>query len=179
MRFTIDLSDGKRRGRTRIDRISVAVAVILLATLAWNGMRCASNLGEEKRLRDDIAGLKKRAHGRAAPVSESQRASILAETRFFNDIIERRAFGWLELLEQVENATPDGIWLSSLVPDRKTGAIRVEGLAANFSTVRVYLEKLEDSGRFADAQLVSHEKKSLWEQAGGVRFSVTFRERRT
>ena len=178
MRFTIDLADGSRRGLMRMGRVTLAVTVFLSATLVWNGMRCASTLGEVKRVRQDIAELKKRAHGRPAPVSEPERSFLMAETAFFNDIIERRAFNWLGLLEQVEMATPEGIWLSSLAPDRKTGAVRVEGLARDFSSVRAYLEKLEDSGRFTDVLLVSQGKRTRGERAGGIRFSVTFRERR-
>jgi type IV pilus assembly protein PilN len=177
MRFTIDLAEGGFPDRRLINNATVALALILAALLTWTTFRCVANLGEQKRIRDDIADLGKRVKGGTPQASESEYALMRAEIRFFNDVIERRAFGWLALLEQVENATPEGIWISSLAPDRKTGIVKVEGLAGNFRSVRTFLEILQDHGIFSDVSLVSHEKKSLWEQAKGVRFVVTFRVR--
>lgn len=177
MHFTLDLASRPFIDRRLVNMVSAALGIILTVLLAGNGVRCITNLGEMRSIENDSAALQKRGKGPALQVSEAERASMRTEIHFFNDIIRRRAFDWMDLLQQVENTTPKGIWLSSLFPDRKTGMIKVEGLAGSFGNVRAYLEQLEASGIFTDVLLVSHENTSLWEKANGVRFTVSFRMR--
>ena len=177
MRFTLNLATGTVLDQRQVHRVFVLLGILLPAFLVWNVLCFANNLGELRRLTVDIAALQSRVKTPGTKVSEGDRAVQRAEIGFFNDIISRRTFGWLDLLEQLETTVPDGIRLSALTPDKKSGMVRIEGLARNFGKVRTYLEMLEDSGRCTDVQLVSHENKTLWEQASGVRFSVTFRVR--
>ena len=98
-----------------------------------------------------------------------------ASIRFYNDIIERKSYAWLGLLELLENATPEGIALVSLIPDKKNGDLKIDGRAKNFSLVQTYLEKLEDSKTFTDLMLLSHNEVVAGDNAKGVLFKISCR----
>jgi Tfp pilus assembly protein PilN len=77
------------------------------------------------------------------------------------------------LLERLELATPEGIALSALTPDMKSGAIKIEGRARNFAHIRLYLDRLEDSKFFSSILLLSHSNITAGERAKAVQFSIS------
>jgi len=175
MRFTINLASKTRYDHLLVRRICAAVAVTLLLLLGWNVYRLIWNKGEIERLDSDISFADKRLKSFPKGVSDKDYSRLLGEIRFYNTLIGQKVFGWVELLEQVENATPEGIALSALQPDREKGTMKIEAWAANFQDIRAYVAKLEDSGVFTDVLLLSHQYVQLWEQARGIRFSLSFR----
>ena len=109
-------------------------------------------------------------------VSEKEYKRQLSTIHFFNGIIEQKSRNWLSFLEQLENATPEGIALASLAPDAKTGAIKLEGRARNFNQIRSYLDHLQDSKAFSDILLLSHSDMAVGEKKNsGVKFVISFR----
>jgi type IV pilus assembly protein PilN len=77
------------------------------------------------------------------------------------------------LLEQLEMATPEGIALSALVPDRKIEELKIEGRAKDFAHIKLYLDKLEDSKVFTSILLLSHTEVAVGERSKGVQFSIS------
>jgi Tfp pilus assembly protein PilN len=77
------------------------------------------------------------------------------------------------MLEQLEGATPEGIALSALDPDRKTGEMKIEGHARSFALVRSYLDKLEDSKAYTSILLLSHSNVTVGEKDKGVHFAIS------
>lgn len=177
MRYTINLATRTIYDHRLINLVLAAIITILAVLLAWNIFRFSRNQGELSRLNTDITTEEKRRNSRPAGVSEKEQAATLATIRFYNEIIERKTFGWMGLLEQMESATPEGIALTSFSIDKKSGIVNVEGLAQDFKKVQAYLDNLTDSRYFSDVQLLSNKNKVLWEQAKGVVFSMSFRVR--
>jgi len=173
MRLTINLATRSLFDRTWVNRVCILTVVVLAGLLVWNFFRFSWNLGEMRRLDAETVAAEKRLKSAPPGISEQDHSRIKASATYFNDIIKRKTFGWLAFLEQVENATPDGVAVSFLSPDRASGIMKIDGWARNFRDLETYMEMLEDSGNFRDVLLLSHKKEELWEQAKGVSFSLS------
>jgi type IV pilus assembly protein PilN len=173
MRFTINIATRTHIDRKLVNRAGYAVLALLLVLLVWNVSRTFWSIGELRRLQADNAANEKRLNSRPNGVSEKGFTSLLADIKFYNEIIGRKSYNWLGLLEQLEGVTPEGIALSTLLPDRKKGELKLEGHARSFAQVRSYLEKLEDSKVFTSILLLSHSDVTANEKAKGVNFSIS------
>lgn len=173
MRFTINIATRTHIDRRLLNRAGYALLALLIVLLAWNISRTFWSLGELRRLQADNASYEQRLNSRPGGVSEKDFSRLLADIRFYNEIIGRKSYNWLGLLEQLEGATPEGIALSALGPDRKTGELKIEGHARSFAQVRSYLEKLEDSKAFTSILLLSHSDVAVGEKAKGVHFALS------
>jgi type IV pilus assembly protein PilN len=175
MRFTINLATRPCLDQQRVKQFCIGSLVLLLALLAWTVVRVARDVMEVRRLAAESAAMEARIVSRPAGVSEKEYGRLLASIRFYNEIIERRSRNWLGLLEQVENATPEGVALVSLTPEKGGAELKLEGRAKNFGSVRSYLEQLEDSRNFSDILLLSHRDLTLGESTRGVQFTISCR----
>jgi len=176
MRFTINLATRSYLDQRMVRRCIVAGMAFMALLSVWNVTRFASNLGELRRLKVENAAFEEKLNSRPSGVSEADFSRMQSRIRFFNTLIERKATNWLGLLGQLENATPEGIALSSVVPEIKNGALKIEGRAKSFTQVRAYMEKLEESKAFADILLLSHEDLMVTESTRGVKFTISCRK---
>ena len=173
MRFTINIATRTHLDLKLVNRAGYAVLALLLVLLAWNISQTFWNLGELRRLQADNSSYEKRLNSRPSGVSEKDFTRLLADIKFYNEIIGRKSFDWLGVLEQLEVATPEGIALTSLVPDRKSGGMKIEGHARSFAHVRSYVEKLEDSKAYTSILLLSHANMTVGEKDKGVHFAIS------
>lgn len=173
MYFSINLATRTYLDRRLVNRVSAGIGAVLFILLAWNISRIAWHLGELRRLRADITAYESRLDSRPNGVSEKDYTGLLANIGFYNEVIARKSFNWMGLLEQLELATPEGIALSAVAPDKKIGDIKIEGRAKNFSQIKVYLNKLEDSKVFTSIFLLSHSDVAVGEREKGVQFSIS------
>ena len=175
MRFTLNLATKTYLDQRLVNRVAVGGLMLLLALLAWNVSRFARNMGQLDRLAAENASFESRLNSRPAGVSEKDYNLLLASISFYNGVIERKAFNWLALLDQLENSTPEGIALSSFAPEKNSGEFKIEGRAKSFAQVSSYLEKLEDSKDFKNILLLSHSDVSIGEKSRGVQFTLSCR----
>lgn len=175
MRFTINVATRIYLDYRRVNQACIAGIVVLLILLAWNVNRFSWNYGELRRLKAETAIFEGRLGSRPAGVSEQEYTRMQASVRFYNDLIERKTDSWLGLLDMLEKATPEGIALSSMAPDKKAGQIKLEGRAKNFSLVKNYVEKLEDSKNFTEIMLLSHQDIASGDNVRGVLFKISCR----
>lgn len=173
MYFSINLATRTYLDRRLVNRTATGVFAVLIIALVWNIYRAAWNFGELRRLRADITSFESRLSSRPSGVSEKQYTSLLGDISFYNEIIGRKAYNWIGLLEQMELVTPEGIAISSFVPDRKTGELKIEGRAKNFALIKLYLDKLEDSKFFTSILLLSHSEIAAGERSRGIQFSIS------
>jgi len=175
MRFTINLATKTILDHRRVDRACTVAVVVLALLLAGSMLLYSWNLGELRRLDAETTEVKNRLARPLPKISEKDQAGIMANISFYNDIIKRKTYGWLAYLEKLEAATPDGIAVTSLLPNREKGSLAIDGWSRDFKTLEEYLAMLEDSETFYDVLLLSHKKDELWEQAKGVKFSISCR----
>lgn len=175
MRFSINLATRTYLDHQLINRVLIIALLVLVMLSSWKVISFCSNMGKQDRLKADIADLEGRLKSRPAGVSDQEYSRQQKSIRFYNEILERKAANWLTLLDQLERATPEGIALASLVPEKKTDILKIEGRARNFGQVRTYLERLTDSKAFTDILLLSHAEVTVGEKGHGVRFTISCR----
>lgn len=173
MYFSINLATRTYLDRKLVNRVGAGICAVLVLLLVWNISRAAWSYGELRRLRAEITSYESRLNSRPSGVSEKEYTRLLGDIGFYNAIIARKTFNWMGLLEQLELVTPEGIALASLVPDRITGVVKIEGRAKNFALIKLYLEKLEDSKVFTSILLLSHSELLVGERTKGVLFSIS------
>ena len=173
MRFTINLATRTYLDHRLLSRLAFCAIAVLLVLAMWNVSRVSSNMGEQSRLNAEIAAIQSRLGAKPSGISATDISRQKVRIRFYNEIIERKSTNWLNLLELFENATPQGISLSSLSRDKKQGEWKLDGRARSFKAVRQYYEKLEASKNFSNVLLLSHQNMVAGEKVRGVQFTIS------
>lgn len=175
MKFNINLATRTYLDHRRINSALLAAMLVLLLLLLWNIMTVWQKQSAASRLESEIAAHEATLNSRPAGITDNEFKRLLNSIVFFNAVIERKTFNWLNILDQLELVTPEGIALSSLTPDSATGELKIEGRSRNFAQVTSYLEKLEESGKFRETLLLSHRELVLGGGVKGIEFSISCR----
>ena len=140
----------------------IVLAVIVVLATAYNVTRILRYSSSDTRLatqasRDEAraADLRQQAARLRASVDPQQVELASAGARQANDLIDRRTFSWTELLNRFETTLPDEVRITSVSPrvDREKGImLRVNVKARSVEDVQDFMEKLEATGAFKDAQ---------------------------
>lgn len=173
MKFTLNLASRTYLDHRRINLGLLSAILLLTLLLLWNIITVWQKFTTTSRLQSEIAAHEKTLNSRPAGVSDNEFKNLLNRIAFFNAVIEKKTFNWLNILDQLELVTPEGIALSSLAPDPVSGVVKIEGRSRNFSQVTSYLEKLEESGKFRETVLLSHRELTLGERTHGVEFTIS------
>jgi type IV pilus assembly protein PilN len=159
---------------TRLLTLSIGAAVVvLLSLLAANCVTFAKNAAEMKTLSGQIAALDAKFANASQGVSEHQYRDLLARVNFANAVIEKKAYNWQMLLDKLELVVPDGVAVSSLMPDPKTGELKLSGVARTFGNLRTFMERLEESAFFTGVYLVSEGETKLGDKSSALNFAIT------
>ncbi len=144
-------------------RWGTAVAVLALVTLALAGwtIRGWMNAGRDRRA---IAALQAQIHERDRERASAQAFLELAANRstrdqsqFLNQLIQRKAFSWTRVFEDLEQVMPNNLHVVSLRPGiNEDGQVELEmKVAAVTRAAAVELvHRMETSKHFEQAQLV-------------------------
>ena len=100
---------------------------------------------------------------------------MLGKIDFANSIIDKKMYNWLDLLDKLEKVVPEGIAISSVEPDPKGQSLKLSGIGRNFTKLRVFMEKLEESNYVTDVYLTSQGRSRLSDDMQGVTFNITCR----
>jgi type IV pilus assembly protein PilN len=173
MRFTINLATRTYLDQRLVKRAAALILTVLVVMLVWNIYRTAGSFGELRRLRADNITYENKLNSRPSGVSEKEYTQLLTKISFYNEVIGRKTFSWIGILDQLEGVTTEGIAFSALAPDRKSGLLKIDGRARSFAQLRAFLNKLEDSRIFTAVMLLSHSDIAVGEKARGVQFSIS------
>ena len=170
MRFNANLAT-KIYLNTRLLKIYFLAAILLLVViLFFNVSNVAGRAGETKRLANEIAALEGKSKAPPKGVTEKEYRALVEQIRFVNEIIDKKTYNWLSLLDKIEIVVPDGIAITSIVPETKTKVLTLPGTARSFNQLRVFIERLEDSKFFSDVYLTS---QSVTSDLKGITFVLT------
>lgn len=175
MRFTINLATRTYLDHRLINRLAYCFIAALFLLAGWNVSRVISNMGELGRLNTEISALQNKLGVKPDGISDAEVSRQKSRIRFYNEILEQKSIRWTALLELFENATPEGIALSALSPDKNPGEWKLDGRARSFKTVQQYLEKLEGSKIFSNVMLMSHQNILTGEKGHGIQFTISCR----
>ncbi len=173
MRFTINLATQTYLDKRLLNQICFSALILMVVLLGWNITRASWNQGEKRQLDTEIASLERRLNNKPKGIADKDLTKQQAKILFYNEIILRKSVDWLQLLDSIENVTPEGVALASVVPGKKIGELKLDGRARSFLVVRKYLEKLEESQNFTDVLLLSHKELKTGETGRGVQFTLS------
>ena len=173
MRFTINLATRTHLDHRLLNKIAFSAIAVLLLITVWNVSRVLSHMSEQSRLNAEISAIQGKLGARPVGITEADFSRQKARIRFYNEIIERKSSDWIGLLDMIENATPNGLTLSSLSPVKKEDELKLAGSARSFKAVQQYLEKLESSENFSNVLLLSHTNMNADEKVSGVQFTIS------
>jgi type IV pilus assembly protein PilN len=156
---------------TRLLKFYLIAAVLLLVVISFiNISNIAGRAGEAKRLTAEIAALEGKHKASGNGVTEKEYHALIEHIRFANEIIDKKTYNWLSLLNSIELVVPDGIAITSIEPDTKGKSLKLPGTARSFNHLRVFIERLEDSKFFTDVYLTSH---SISTESKDITFVLT------
>jgi len=140
----------------------ILLAVVIVGATVFNVTRILRYSRSDTRLatqasRDEAraADLRQQAAQLRASVDLKQIEQASEGARQANDLIDRRTFSWTELLNRFETMLPDDVHLNSVRPrvDRDVGVLlRVAVAARGIDDVSAFIEKLDESGVFANVR---------------------------
>ncbi|PLY02580.1 MAG: hypothetical protein C0623_03750 [Desulfuromonas sp.] len=111
----------------------------------------------------------------AATYSAEGYKDILKEINAANRILERDAFRWTALLDQLEKVVPWDVSIENINPDHKKGVVKITGLAKDLSDMKRFLDNLIDSGDYVDVLLLSQSSVDVIGSGQFLRFSIELR----
>lgn len=140
-----------------VHTIIAAVGVIVLALTLFNvvqlvsltasqralGARASQAETEAQRLRREAARIRQQ-------IDQKKLEAVAAAAREANNLIDRRAFSWTELLTQLEATLPDDVRIRAVQPRLEEDVFKV-GLIAEArraEDISAFIESLEQTGAF-------------------------------
>jgi Tfp pilus assembly protein PilN len=109
------------------------------------GSHASESEAEAQRLRTEANRIR-------TQIDQKELEAVSAAAREANAIIDRRAFSWTELLQQIEETLPPDVRITTVQPGLEEGVFRVT-LAAEArrpEDVADFIDALEKTGAFAD-----------------------------
>lgn len=172
MRLTINLSTRTYLNRSYLNIGFAALFIILLIFLAINIKGISTTTGETDRVGRELQDLEKKSGSKGRKVPEAEYQNLAKQISFANEVIKRKTFSWLALLDKLEAVVPDSVTLTNITPDARKKELKLSGTALTFAGLRRLLEQMEDSGHFADIYLVSQADARVGETQKGITFSI-------
>lgn len=172
MRFSINLATGRYRDQKAINRVIAIIIILLVAPLLYFGYKSVWSMGELSRIKSEKSALLAGAASGYKNISENEYLEQKKEIALFNPLLEKRRYNWLEILDKLEEATPDGIAITNLQRE-KDGALSIKGNAKNFKTLQDYIQRLENSSYFAYPLLLSHTNINQTTKGEGITFAIS------
>ncbi len=173
MRFTLNLATRLYVNNRQVNLVFGVVGGALLIVLALIVGVLLGQVADQRRLGAELTDINAKIKSSGKGVSDKEYKALLDRIKLTNEIIRRKSFNWVGLLNWLEQVIPDGVMLTSLEPSLKDGTLKISAVAKNFATMRKFLENLEDSSFFTDIYLLSQSELKVDETQRGVSFSIT------
>jgi Tfp pilus assembly protein PilN len=138
----------------------LVAAVIAVAATLFNGWRILYYSGSNTELAAQAAGDEARAAALRTDaarlrgsVDPRQIATVSADAREANDLIDRRTFSWTELFNRFETTLPADVRITSVRPQldkERRIVLSILVLARSVDDVNQFMENLDATGAFAN-----------------------------
>jgi type IV pilus assembly protein PilN len=175
MNFTINLATRVYVDGRKLNICIGAIVLLLLSWIAFSAYSFIDNLGQLRKFTDYKTRLA--AKSGKATVSEGDYTKFLARVKTANNILLRKSYDWLALLESLERLVPSGVALRTLEPVEKGESLRITASARNFPAVRSFVEALESSKEFTEIYLTDQSNLKELNQIKGINFTITCKAR--
>ena len=171
MNLNINLATRVYVNLKQVNYILMLFFLICCSWMAFNLYIFASNLEQMNRYADFMR--KKSSAGEEKVISDAEYNKFLEKVKYVNNILYKRSYDWLSLLENLEQLVPSGVSLRSLDPSSKGEALKLTGTATGFSSIRKFMENLEGSKAFTEIYLTEQTIAKIDNKRKAVNFTVT------
>jgi type IV pilus assembly protein PilN len=171
MNLNINLATRVYVNFKQVNYILMLLFLLCCSWLAFNLNMFVANLDEINRYAGFMARKSRGAEGKVIPDAEYNK--FLAKVKYANNILYKRSYDWLSLLENLEQLVPSGVSLKSLDPSTKGESLKLTGTAAGFSSIRKFMENLEASKAFTEIYLIDQSIARIDNKRKAVNFTVT------
>lgn len=154
-----------------VNNVLMLFFLLCCCWMAFNVYIFASNLEQMNKYTDFMAKKSMGAEGKV--ISDVEYNRFLAKVNYANNILYKRSYDWLSLLENLEQLVPSGVSLRSLDPSNKGEALKLTGTATGFSSIRKFMENLEASKTFTEIYLTEQSIVRIDNKRKAVNFTVT------
>ena len=135
-------------------------ALVVIAFTLFNVVQLVSLSARQRtlsadavRAENEAARLRSQAAGFRARIDPRELASVSAEAKEANAIIDRRAFSWTALFSQFEQALPPDVRITAVQPRREqdgTFAVNIGVQARRVEDVEAFIQALEAGAPFKE-----------------------------
>lgn len=154
------------------------LSLLLIGLIAWDyqyakAIQAQAAAVEEAvaRVRDNDRRVQRQAQAEGLDVSDAALQKLPQEVAFANQLIDKRAFSWTNLLKDLEEAVPERIAIQSVRLDFKTLVISLNGSAESLKDLTAFIISLEKHPAFKDTVLANHSETDK----GLFQFNLTVR----
>ena len=140
----------KRERRKTFITVLVTLSLLLaLSMVGRSAVQFSKNKNRINQYRQKIVHLqsKNKNEPSSSPASVDD-ALLEKEIVFYNTLLKKKAFGWLDILDFLEGASTEGIVLSQLMIDREKRAIHFEGRSDSAKILSLFIRQMTATDRF-------------------------------
>ncbi|PYX88854.1 MAG: hypothetical protein DMG68_07010 [Acidobacteria bacterium] len=128
------------------------------------------------QIQEQIASRDRERAQAEAFLNRPENRTIRDRSQFLNDLIERKAFSWTQVFEDLERVMPARIHVVSIRPEvDEDNQLEIKLQVAGESRERVndLVRKMEESPRFKQPQIKSETQQSGQAQGDNVEFAIS------
>jgi type IV pilus assembly protein PilN len=157
--------------------IVLSLITALLVFLAATGfVRAGHDREQISKLKDQIAAYDREKSEAEALLNQPQNRELRAQSRFLNNLFQRKAFSWTKVFEDLERVMPAHLHVVSINPGNSSdNNLQIKLLVGGDSREQALdlVRKMESSNRFRQTRIES-EKVESENQNGGdrVKFEI-------
>ncbi len=179
MRFSNNLATRRYIDVRKLNFALISISILLMLFLFYNSIEISKNISQINKLQGELVkyegkpGIKTQATQPSAKESQELRARLSNA----NEIISRKTFNWLKLLDELEVTIPQGVALKSIEPDIKNYELKIVGVVNSFVSLRRCVENFEKSNFFSDVYLISQREIVVGSTQKGIDFTISCKVR--
>lgn len=180
MKYSLNLATGTYVNHRRLYGICSVLGLFLLVLLIVNTMSMMrdSSRARQLELRLEELHAQKRGANQQSEIGGPALAKLAQRIAVANELLVRDNYRWTALLDQLEAHLADGISISGLQPDYKSGVLRLSGVAASIADLRHFIDNLSRSEVFTQVYLKEQRtEKTTDDMPGGISFSIELKKR--
>jgi len=156
------------------------VAIVTLGLLAQTGISWYYARQDRQMISQIRAQIAERDQERAkaqAFLSRPENRSVRDRSQFLNELIERKAFSWTQIFEELEKVMPDRLHVVSIRPEiDENNELEIKLIVAGESGNRALdlVRRMEQSPRFRRTQITAQNAQTNSQTPGdNIEFAIT------
>lgn len=179
MKYSLNLATGTYVNHRRLYAIFSLLGLFLLALLIVNTMSVIRDSSRTRQLELRLEELRgQQGANQQSEIGGAALANMAERIKVANELLVRDNYRWTALLDQLEKHLADGISISGLQPDYKSGVLKLSGVAVSIADLRHFIDNLSRSEVFTQVYLKEQRiEKTTDDLPGGISFSIELKKR--